>query len=138
MVELFGLWGGRGPGGWCSFKTTAGSTSPREAAGWGYLGTREEAESGRAQFIAEGNDPSWYTVIPFDPDKEPVPDLQHRPSLAQLSAMRMIVAGKHDGWNFHLKVRKATLISLHEHGLVMHDVQSGDLKLTRFGKERLK
>ena len=52
--------------------------------------------------------------------------------------MRMIAAGKHDGWNFHLKVRKATLISLHERGLVMHDVQSGDLKLTRFGKERLK
>jgi len=107
---------------------------------WGYVGTREAAERGRAQFITEGNDPALYTVILFDPDKEPAADRQYRPSPAQLAALRMIAAGER-GWNFHLKVRRATYISLFDHGLIMRDSRdetSGDLRLTRFGQERLK
>ena len=61
--HMWGLW----HRGWCSFQTTR---SPSRL-GFGYSGSREEAERGREVFLSEGGSPAEYTVMLFDPALEP-------------------------------------------------------------------
>ena len=70
-ATLWGLWGGRQPGAWCSF-LSAHRTADR--LGYSYVGTREEAEAGRTVFLAEGHAACTYEVVPFDVDRLPTSD----------------------------------------------------------------
>jgi len=76
----FGLW----HNGWCTFITAQGQFN-----GFGYVGTQEEAQEGRAQFVKEGRDPSEYEVVPFDPSREPLVK-PGRPTPTQLEALKYV------------------------------------------------
>lgn len=86
--KLWGVWGGRYPGAWCSFRCAGGALSIGTAS-YGYAGTREEAIAGKAVFNSEND--FDYEVTPFDPSRDPV-DQDDVPSPAQVKALRIIDA----------------------------------------------
>jgi len=82
--EFFGLWQ-QANYGWCGFKTTFHP----DHIGYGYAGTRDEAENGRQEFINDGREPESYVVMPFDHEKEP-PAIEAVPTPTQLEWLSSI------------------------------------------------
>jgi rubredoxin len=81
VLNGYGLW----HNGWASFRT---ALNP-DHIGYGYVGTKEEAEAGRDQFVIEGEAASSYEVILFDPDKEPIGVIK-TPSTSQVDALNYV------------------------------------------------
>jgi hypothetical protein len=69
--QIWGLWGGREPGGWCSFKVAAEG----DRLGYAYVGTLEEAQAGSEVFRQEQSayiqERFIYTPQIFDCTREP-------------------------------------------------------------------
>lgn len=142
MNQLFGLWGGRPPGGWCMFITSAG---PR---GNGYTGTREEAESGKDVFHREraesirkygsrADDDCTYDVVMFDPEREPEA-AEDVPTEAQARFMREIdITGDFNRAVLGYSQWQSTSRALHDKGWTFYDVTTNKLRLTKAGRTAL-
>lgn len=86
LAALWGLWRSYpGEEGWCMFQT---GTNP-DHVGWGWNGTKAEAEKGRKGFVREGRPAKEYVVVPFDRQKEPKASGK-APSPAQLEALAYV------------------------------------------------
>lgn len=85
--QLYGIWGGSTPGGWCWFSVGDGRLSR--------AGTLEQAQAGREQFLREvqlrPNYPRTYEVYPFDHSKAP-PSLGCQPSQDQWRVLDLVRA----------------------------------------------
>jgi len=118
MSQLWGIWGGLAPGGWCSFKVAEGG----DHIGYGYAGTKEEAEAGVRVFEQyERNLCSTYAVVAFDHAREPA-YRDARPTPAQWKMLAAIrgygtINGAGLGNNY-----RATLAFLARNGWYMHVV----------------
>jgi hypothetical protein len=116
-TKLWGIWGGMVPGGWCSFKVAAGG----DGIGYGYAGTKEEAEAGKLVFESERHQGCTYDVVPFDHAREPA----HRDARTTPAQWRMLanirgygtINGAGLGNNY-----RATLAFLARNGWYMHVV----------------
>lgn len=77
----YGLWGGRAPGGWCTFASSLGG----DRLGYSTSGTQADAEAGREVFVSENANRSdlHYEVVVFDPAREPAADEVAVPTKAQ-------------------------------------------------------
>ena len=95
-TDLWGVWGGRPPGGWCSFRSTHASADRRPEnapTGYGYVGSLAEAEAGRAALVLvkdfdENRAQNTYEIVPFDATREPVADETSIPTDAQAAFLR--------------------------------------------------
>jgi hypothetical protein len=131
--ELFGVWGGRPPGGWCYFHLP----NPEHP----HSGTREEAERTLAVFKGERPD-TPYEIIPFDPEKEPEP-WPCRVTLVQLRALADIDAEGHGAQHMPASrggFGKSTYDALMDRGLIMSTLHSRPrpaFRLTRAGRAAL-
>ena len=100
--SLWGVWGGRPPGGWCSFLSTHPSADRRPQTalvGYAYVGSRGEAEAGRETLSEEyGDRQIAYEVVPFDATREPVADEVAVPTPAQAAFLRELIrTGDYNG-----------------------------------------
>jgi hypothetical protein len=140
MKEEFGLWGGRPPGGWCTFQVA------KSADGHGYRGSREEAEAGTQLFRKERREAEekygpreellfLYEAVLFDPEREPASDSKlSKPSKTQAAFMRELV--RLDDFNsvlWHHPRWKATSWALFDKGWIFHDVMKEKIRLTKTG-----
>lgn len=126
MSELFGIWGGQPPGGWCHIWYPGCDRSS-------YRNTREEAERGLRGFLKEKHG-YMYEVVPFDPAREPTFKCV-RPTAAQLNAMRVIQIYK----TIHVfsAPKRETMNVLFRNGWCVFDIDSAQGYLLTTGGERL-
>jgi len=139
--ELFGIWGGSTPGGWCFI------SRPNSFDYEIVCGTREEAEAGCAVFLreqAEYNaqypDPTRplrsYEVIPFDPEREPVGS-EITPTHAQRMALECVE--RVGTWNVMGCPPRHVRAAVEERGWVMHRswLKGKPIVLTAAGRRAL-
>jgi len=126
MSELFGIWGGTPPGGWCHIWYKGRKEGSN-------FGTREEAERVLPEFLHDHPD-CTYEVVPFDPLRQPAFTLG-KPTKAQLEAMRRIQ--KYRTINLRPFIPRATLNVLSRNGWFMHSANGKDCELTLEGTKLL-
>lgn len=69
LGTLWGIWGGRSPGGWCAFRTSHPS---RDVYGYGFIGSEAEAKSGIVELSNDHPENRFsFTTVPYDEAREP-------------------------------------------------------------------
>jgi hypothetical protein len=135
-VKLYGVWGGRWPGGWCSLGHRMG-----------HIGKLEEATTALDVFLKERADraakygereDTQYEVVVFDEHREPVADENAKATPSQLRMLAEIhKTGRFDsgtlptGWRKNYKL-------LYDRGYVMFDPLLGRSRATVAGLRQLK
>lgn len=126
--DLYGLWASSG--GWC-YIWGEGMELHREDC---CVGTQAQVDQAALRYRAEYPDVT-YTVLPFDPAKEPNA-IEGRVSPTQRRALEAIRDSKSVfGWG---GFRKRTIHILLDRGLIMHAPSlTGGLRLTQAGRKVL-
>lgn len=126
MGELWGVWGGLAPGGWCYLHID--DRPP-------YAGTKEEAEKAVAAFLRDYPQHA-YGAIQFDSAKEPG-FKDGKATQAQRQALEAVDRTH----RFPFQCRRATAAALHVRGWWMHatdaDGRDVGMRVTAAGRRAL-
>lgn len=130
-MELWGVWGGRHPGGWCyGMAFTRFSCS----------GTKEQAELVVKEFLKENNGCD-YQAIPFDNTKDPIGTMG-KPSPAQYKLLERI-SKTGQAYGFNVRNERRSCRVLFDRGWIIANFNdNGDdirwrHRLTKMGQELL-
>lgn len=129
---MYGVWGGRKPGGWCNIYLPSEKVSS-------YFATEEQAKASAKNFRTEYPS-NEYEAVPFDFLREP-PSFQDHATPTQLRALKLLLDERMVTSHWFIQVKQVTVEALHRRGWVhyriMPDGKDSRIAITAAGRRAI-